>query len=77
MQIVKDILKKAEECGEDPYLGMLAYHKSPIQTGLGSPAQLLMGRSLNSRIPALATCLQPQTPDHEEARAQLIMRKID
>ena len=48
VRTVKSILRK----NENLELGLLAYRNAPLQNGL-SPAKLLMGRILSSRIPRL------------------------
>ena len=59
VQTVKNLLKKAKESGCDPDLALLEFRNTPI-TGLNSsPAQLLMGRRLRSRLPMIPTCLDP------------------
>ena len=48
--IVKKLLKKAAEKGEDQYLAMLNYRAAPLDCGY-SPAELLMNRRLRTRLP--------------------------
>ncbi|KAK2147599.1 hypothetical protein LSH36_545g02000 [Paralvinella palmiformis] len=47
--IVKNLLTKAIESGNDPYLALLTYRSSPLACGY-SPAELLMGRKLRNKI---------------------------
>lgn len=51
VQIVKNILKKCEESGEDPYLGMLSYRATPLDHQLKSPAELLTRRRFKTTLP--------------------------
>ena len=53
VQTMVSIMRKAE----DPYLALLEYRTTPID-GIGlSPAQMLMGRRLNSKIPTHSSIL--------------------
>ena len=58
VRTIKDLLKKKG----DPYLALLAYRTAPLQNGF-SPAELLMGRQLNSRLPVLPSQLEPGKKD--------------
>ncbi|XP_028411133.1 uncharacterized protein K02A2.6-like [Dendronephthya gigantea] len=60
VQTVKKLLKKADESGQDPYLSILEYRNSPLDSVNKSPAQLLMSRRLKSRLPTITPLLQPQ-----------------
>jgi len=55
VQTIKGLLQKAA----DPYLALLAYRLTPLQHGW-SPAELLMGRKLRSRIPVRPEVLFPE-----------------
>lgn len=59
VQTVKNLLTKAEESNEDPYLALLEYRNTPIN-GV-SPAQALMGRRLRTSIPISQKQLSPTT----------------
>ena len=48
VKTIKALLDKAE----DPYVALLNYRSTPLQHG-SSPAELLMGRKLRTRLPAL------------------------
>ena len=67
VQIVKNLLIKAKEDGRDPYLNPLEYRNTPIDD-IASPAQLLMRKRLFTRIPTIASQLQPRIIDHNNVR---------
>ena len=74
VQTIKNILKKTQHAGGDPYLALLNFRSTPIP-GLGaSPAQLLMGRPLKTRLPATAEVLQPRPI---EGTCQKLRRRQD
>ena len=62
VQIVKRLLKKCFEKGEDPNLAVLNYRNTPMDCGR-SPAQLLMNRDLKTRLPTAH--LQQKSLDSE------------
>ena len=60
VQVAKTILRQS-----DPMLALLAYRSTPhVSTGF-SPAQLLIGRRIQSRLPALPSALQPKWPNSD------------
>ncbi|XP_063389640.1 uncharacterized protein K02A2.6-like [Cydia fagiglandana] len=65
VRIVKNIFKKCDESGTDPYIGLLQYRNSP-RGNLSSPAQLLMSRQLRTKLPAKATVLKPKVVNFKE-----------
>ena len=72
VSVVKQMLRKADEEGRDPYLALLAYRNTSV-TGISySPAQMLMSRVLNSKIPILPALLEPKVVD---PRPQLEQRR--
>ena len=75
VQTVKNLLKKAKEAGQDPYLALLTYRDTPRESGLESPAQLLLGRRLRSQLPILAEKLLPKHPNSEIVHKKLLDRK--
>lgn len=58
VQTIKNILMKSVESGTDFYLGLLNYRATP-RDGISSPAELLMGRRVATRLPAHDTKLRP------------------
>lgn len=65
VRTVKDLLQKTG----DLYRALLTCRDTPGVTGV-SPAQLLMGRRLNTRLPALPGQLAPTQPIHKTFRAR-------
>ncbi|XP_064462835.1 uncharacterized protein K02A2.6-like [Ornithodoros turicata] len=61
IRTVKDLLRKAK----DPHLALLNYRDTSGVTGF-SPAQLLMGRRLRTRVPKTENQLRAQWPKREE-----------
>ncbi|CAH2091431.1 unnamed protein product [Euphydryas editha] len=59
VQTVKNIIKKSLESGSDYYLGLLNLRTTP-RNGVSSPAQLLMGRRLNTRLAVHFDKLRPE-----------------
>ena len=54
------MLKKVQSGNDDPYIALLEYRNTQLE-GIGlSPAQLLMGRRLKSKLPASTTLLTPE-----------------
>lgn len=54
VQVIKNLIKKSMDSGEDINFALLAFRSAPNEFGL-SPAQLLFGRQIKSRIPILET----------------------
>ena len=67
VQNLKNLFKKADKDGRDPYLALPEYHNRPM-TGLEiSPAQLLMSRTLHSKLTTAEKLLQPKVVDAHDA----------
>ncbi|KAL7881429.1 hypothetical protein AOLI_G00082770 [Acnodon oligacanthus] len=72
MQTNKNLLKTAQDGKGDLYIALLEYRNMPLE-GIGySPAQLLMGRRLKSKLPTSNVLLTPeskiQIQDKQERR---------
>ena len=55
VQTMKQLLRKAMHQGTDPYLALLDFRASPITGFKVSPAELLMGRKLKTKLPIALT----------------------
>jgi hypothetical protein len=65
VQIVKNILEKANCDSRNALLSILEYRNTPVDN-FASPAQLLMGRQLRSILPVTSEQLEPKTIDSEK-----------
>ena len=61
VQTVKRMFIKSSDDGTEWQLALLNFRNTPISGEKYSPAQLLMGRSLNTRLPTRSLLLKPQT----------------
>ena len=68
VRTVKGLLKK----NDDPYLALLTYRSTPLQTGL-SPSELLMGRRLRTQLPVLEKTLTPR--DLRREREEVVKKE--
>ncbi|KAK3084719.1 hypothetical protein FSP39_017965 [Pinctada imbricata] len=73
VQTVKNLLKKAEDSGNDVYIALLEYRNSPLDDIGLSPAQLLMNRQLRTKLPIAKALLRPSGIDN--AKPQLDKRQ--
>ena len=51
VKIVKGRLTRAKYSGQDPYLALLAYRSTPVDSHLRSPAEMLYGRTICTTVP--------------------------
>ena len=52
----------------DPYIALMSYRTTPLDTTGCSPSQLLMGRAMRTKLPTLPQNLTPSWPDMEAVR---------
>ncbi|XP_037509635.1 uncharacterized protein LOC119386393 [Rhipicephalus sanguineus] len=65
VRTVKDLFRKSK----DPHLALLSYRDTPGVDGF-SPAQLLMGRQLRTRVPKQNSQLHPKWPPRKDVVAK-------
>jgi hypothetical protein len=71
VRTIKEMWKKEQ----DKNLALLAYRTAPLESG-SSPAELLMGRQLRSRVPASAEVLRPRwSPPGFQAAAKKLKER--
>jgi hypothetical protein len=70
VETVKNFLTKAE----DPYLALLQYRATPLQTGY-SPSEMSMGRKLRTRVPVVPSSLVPEWPQLADMKSALAAQK--
>ena len=75
VQTMKRLLKKADESKQDAFLALLEFRNSPISGMEVSPAELLMGRKLRTRLPTFKSLLQPKTRPMSQVRQKLLLRQ--
>lgn len=59
VKTVKNILRKCEESGTDPHIGLLQ-HRTSQGSNMYSPSQLLMSRQLRTKLPSQISQLKPK-----------------
>ena len=69
------MLKKSTNSGSNPYLALLEMRNTPIEENMGSPAQLLMGRRLKSKLPASSDLLKPSHVTNTDVKDKLKFRQ--
>ena len=64
IRTIKSTFDKAKRSGTDPYLALLCLRSTPISDTLPSPAELLMGRKVQTTVPAYTPCAPNQEQVH-------------
>ena len=67
VQIVENLWRKSK----DPYLALLDYRATPMESCGLSPSQLLMSRRLRTRLPVKSDSLQPAVYDPETVQQRM------
>lgn len=68
VRTIKNLMVKAHENGEDLFLALLNFRNSPVTGESYSPAQLLMSRSLKTRLPTSDHTLKPRAMDARKVK---------
>ena len=76
VKVVKRILGKAGDRGEDPYLAMLAYRSSPLDCGK-SPSELLFARKIRSRLPYRCETYIAKSPPNDRGKSLTALHPND
>lgn len=69
--IAKNMLKKCQESGDDPYLALLNIRNTPRDEHTGSPSQRLFSRRTATTLPTANTKLLPEVRPIIQVRQQL------
>ena len=72
VQTLKKLLKKAEDEEKDHHLALLEYRNTPLAGMKYSPSQMLMSRTLRTKIP---TAMKVLIPNVVNPREELIQRQ--
>jgi hypothetical protein len=70
VQTIKLLLDKAK----DPYMALLGYRNTPLDTGC-SPAQLFLGRRLKTKLPTASKLLEPGHQNPTKSQQQMKERQ--
>ena len=73
VQTIKNLYKKAKDARSDEQLALLEFCNSPIAGLNVSPAELLMGRKLQSTLPMLPSLLEQQC--NKDTKEKLLSRQ--
>ena len=68
IQTIKNLLRKAFEDGNGPYISPLEYRNTAISGLKESPAQLLINRMLKSNLPTSASLLKPRVVEKAQEK---------
>ena len=75
MKVTKNLFKKALRYSRDPWLALLEYRNTPVETIGSSPAQRLMSRRTKTLIPTASTLFRPQVVEGVKKKIELKRQK--
>ena len=75
IQTFKKMFYKCKECGSDPYIALLIHRTTP-KDNMPSPAQLLMSRTLRTKLPTFSENFRPKLVDTVDYGEQLRTRTM-
>ena len=75
VKVTKSLFKKALRDRRDPWLALLEYRNTPVETIGSSPAQRLMSRRTKTLMPTASTLLRPQVVSGVEKKIELKRQK--
>ena len=71
MKTIKNLLAKAANSEQDPYLVFLDWRNTPTETLNSSPVQQLFGRRTKTRLPMSIQLLKPKLPEEVSQKLKL------
>ena len=75
VKAVKQLFKKAERDGKDPWLALLDYRNTPTEGINASPAQRLMSRRTRTLLPTASSLLRPEVCTQSTEKLELKRQK--
>ena len=76
VKVTKSLFKKAFRDEKDPWLALLEYRNTPVETTGSSPAQRLMSQRTKTLIPTASTLLQLRVVEGVEDKIMLKRQKV-
>ena len=70
IQTVKNLLNKSDAAGHDPYLALLSYRTTPIDSNLPSPGKVLNQRDYRRQLPCSGRLQRSQTMECNQEQLQ-------
>ena len=74
VKTIENILKKCDEQGDNPYLGIISYRTTPVGSHVKSPAELLSNCKFKTTLPTAQRAFHTGN-DRDQIRESLLERK--